>query len=104
MKTINPLLGKVLYMAHTLNNESSSASVFAYKVVTFFERIGAALKQRRERRETFKQLHSLTDYELNDIGIARGDIRSIANDTWKDNVKRDSMPHIQVNPNLKGSV
>ena len=91
-------------MAHTLNNESSSASVFAYKVVTFFERIEAALKLRRERRETFKTLHALTDRELSDIGISRGDIRSIANDTWEDNRKRDAAPYVSVNPNLRGSV
>ena len=91
-------------MAHTLNNQSSSASIFAYKVVTLFERIGAALKKRREQRETFKQLHRLTDYELNDIGIARGDIRSIANETWHVNQKRDEIPYVSVNPNLRGSV
>lgn len=94
-------------MAHTLNNESSAASVFAYKVVVFFEKISAAMAKRREARQTFKTLHKLTDRELNDIGISRGDIRSIANDTWEDNRRRDMAPYgrpVSVNPNLEGSV
>ena len=91
-------------MAHTLNNESSAASVFAYKVVVFFEKFGAAMAKRREARETFKTLQVLTDRELSDIGISRGDIRSIANDTWEDNRKRDTLPYASTNSNLKGFV
>ena len=85
-------------MAHTINSNSSIASVFAYKVVTFFERIGTAMAKRAERRETFKTLHRLTDRELNDIGISRGDIHSIASgDT---SMKRG----VEANKNLKGWV
>jgi len=93
-------------MAHTLNSNSSAASVFAYRVVVFFERLGQKLAQRKARRDTFRTLQRLTDYELADIGISRGDIRSISNDTWEDNRKRDSQPYIRtsVNPNLEGSV
>lgn len=91
-------------MAHTLNSNSSAASVFAYRVVVFFEKLGQKIIERKARRDTFKALHALTDHELADIGIARGDIRSIANDTWEDHRKRDSMPYVQVNPNLRGSV
>jgi uncharacterized protein YjiS (DUF1127 family) len=78
-------------------------SVAAYKVVMFFEKIGAALAKRREARATFKTLHKLTDRELNDIGISRGDIRSIANDTWEENQRRDNV-RVRMNPNLKGFV
>ena len=88
-------------MAHTINSNSSIASVFAYKVVTFFERIGTAMAKRAERRETFKTLHRLTDRELNDIGISRGDIRSIASDTWEENNRRDN---VRMNPNMRGFV
>lgn len=45
-----------------------------------------------EYKETLKELSKLTDKELNDIGIARGDIRSIARGD------RD------INPNLRGWV
>jgi uncharacterized protein YjiS (DUF1127 family) len=41
----------------------------------------------KNRRETFNSLHRLTDSELRDIGICRGDIRSIANDTWNENLR-----------------
>jgi uncharacterized protein YjiS (DUF1127 family) len=88
-------------MAHTLNNESSAASIFAYKVVVFFEKIVTAMAKRREARATFKTLQGLTDRELNDIGISRGDIRSIANDTWEDNQRRDN---VRMNPNMRGFV
>ena len=91
-------------MAHTLNSNSSAASVFAYRVVVFFERLGQKLSERKTRRETFNTLHKLTDRELNDIGISRGDIRAIANDTWEDNRKRDMFPYTPVNSNLEGSV
>ena len=84
-----------------VSSQSSMFSVAAYKVVMFFEKIGAALAKRREARATFKTLHKLTDRELNDIGISRGDIRSIANDTWEENQRRDN---VRMNPNLRGFV
>jgi uncharacterized protein YjiS (DUF1127 family) len=86
-----------------VSSQSSMFSVAAYKVVMFFEKIGAALAKRREARATFKTLHKLTDRELNDIGISRGDIRSIANDTWEENQRRDNV-RVRMNPNLKGFV
>jgi len=76
-------------------------SVAAYKVVMFFETRSAAYAKWKEQRETFKSLHKLTDRELNDIGISRGDIRSIANDTWEENQRRDN---VRMNPNLRGFV
>ena len=94
-------------MAHTffnINNNSSMLSVWAYRFVTFIEGISQSMAKAKDRRQTFKTLHALTDRELNDIGISRGDIRSIANDTWEDTRKRDSLPYVSVNPNLRGSV
>jgi uncharacterized protein YjiS (DUF1127 family) len=89
-----------------VNSTSSMFSVSCYKVVVWFENLGQKLAERRTRRETFKTLHSLTDRELADIGISRGDIRSISNDTWTDNRKRDELPYVRTyaNPNLEGSV
>ena len=93
-----------MFLTPDISSNSSILAVTAYKVVVFFEKIGAALQQRADRRQTFKTLHALTDRELNDIGISRGDIRSIANDTWEDNRNRDALPYVSVNPNLRGSV
>jgi len=89
-------------MAHTLNSDSSVISVFVYKVVRFFDNTLAEMAKRKEQRETFKALQSLSNRELNDIGISRGDIRSVANNTWHDNCKRDNT--VRSNPNLRGFV
>ena len=60
------------------------------------------MKQRAERRasykQTYKELSKLTDFELNDIGICRGDIRNIARGD------RTIIRGIEVNENLRGSV
>jgi uncharacterized protein YjiS (DUF1127 family) len=89
------------------NNISSQSSIFsiaAYRIVVWLENRAVATAKWKTRRETFKTLHKLSDRELNDIGISRGDIRSIANDTWEDNRKRDNLPYAPTNPNLRGSV
>jgi uncharacterized protein YjiS (DUF1127 family) len=95
-------------MAHTLftpNSESNGLSIAAYKVVTFFDRLGEAMAKRKVARDTYKSLQKLTDRELNDIGISRGDIRSISEDKWHENNLRDTYPHnVRSNPNLRGSV
>ena len=94
-------------MAHTffnVTNNSSMLSVAAYRLVTFIESLAARIAKAKDRRQTFNTLHKLTDRELNDIGISRGDIRAIANDTWEDTRKRDFEPYVPVNSNLKGSV
>jgi|TARA_B110000977_G_C10800295_1_gene386028 uncharacterized protein YjiS (DUF1127 family) len=87
---------------HNISTQSSILAIAAYKVVLFFDNRLAAIAKWKEQRETFKSLHKLTDRELNDIGISRGDIRSIANDTWHENSLRDTYPH--KNPNLRGFV
>ena len=84
-----------------VSSQSSMFSVAAYKVVMFFERRAAATSRWKQQRDTFKTLQKLTDRELNDIGISRGDIRSIANDTWEENQRRDN---VRMNPNMRGFV
>jgi len=41
--------------------------------------LNARLRQYRQVKQTINELRRLTDHELNDIGIGRGDIRAIAN-------------------------
>jgi uncharacterized protein YjiS (DUF1127 family) len=36
------------------------------------------VRERRLRRETFNELHRLSDRELNDMGISRGEIWHVA--------------------------
>tara|TARA_R100001509_G_scaffold139170_1_gene93552 strand:+ start:98 stop:337 length:240 start_codon:yes stop_codon:yes gene_type:complete len=52
------------------------------------------LQARRQAKETVKELSRLTDYELNDIGMSRGEIRHVANKHYND----------ILNENLKGWV
>jgi uncharacterized protein YjiS (DUF1127 family) len=44
-------------------------------------RMGEHLQDRANYRRTFRELSDMTDRELNDIGLARGDIPFIAAET-----------------------
>ena len=58
----------------------------------FFKKVINSYKQSKAIRQTVKELRALTDAELNDIGINRGDIYSVA--------RMDA----DINPNLRGHV
>ena len=61
----------------------------------------ANAQERALARQTKRELSGLTDRELNDLGIGRSDITSIANGTFHKNVE----PTIeQENANLRGWV
>jgi uncharacterized protein YjiS (DUF1127 family) len=83
--------------------ELSVISRAVHKVSNFISVLADKHAKYKEQKETFKTLQSLSNRELNDIGISRGDIRSIANDTWVEKNNRDTFP-IATNSNLKGSV
>ena len=78
------------------------ASSWIQDAIEGFNDLRRSMKQRAERRasynRTYKELSKLNDYELNDIGICRGDIRNIARGDRT--IKRG----IEVNENLRGSV
>jgi len=78
------------------------ASSWIQDAIEGFNDLRRAMKQRAERRasykQTYKELSKLTDFELNDIGICRGDIRNIARGD------RTIIRGIEVNENLRGSV
>lgn len=57
------------------------------------------LAQHRAYKETVHELSKLSDAELRDIGLSRGDIHSIAMETHY-----DSLDKIEYNKNLKGWV
>jgi uncharacterized protein YjiS (DUF1127 family) len=68
-------------------------------VANWFKNLDAQLTHYRQVKQTMKELQKLNDRELNDIGIARGDIWAIAHgDT---SFKRAV---IEENKNLKGWV
>lgn len=63
-------------------------------VATWFKNLEVKLQARKGRNATIKELSKLSDMELNDIGIARCDIRYLADKHYED----------EVNANLKGWV
>ena len=67
-------------------------------VVDFFRNINKKLEHRAQVNATIKELSRLSDRELNDIGIARGDIWSIAHEDAS--FKR----YAETNKNLQGWV
>ena len=73
-------------------------------IANWFKNLNQKLKQRRLERQTFNELSSLSDRDLQDLGISRTDIRSISNG----NFYKDEMEYIkskvEVNQNLNGWV
>ena len=58
---------------------------------------------RKAVRETIVELNKLTDRELNDIGLARGDIWSVAHESIQAPEKVEA-EGIRVNANIRGWV
>lgn len=50
-----------------------------------FEDTRRAYRQRRTFRSTYSELNALSERELNDLGLARGDIRGVA---WAATLKK----------------
>jgi uncharacterized protein YjiS (DUF1127 family) len=68
-------------------------------IANWFKNLANELQRRRNIKDTIKQLSALSNHELNDIGIARGDIWHIAHTSFpKDKTVAE------VNRNLKGWV
>lgn len=62
----------------------SFLSVWTYKVATWFSDLKQEFKRQQLVNHTINELSALTDKELNDIGISRCMIRSVAEDTYRD--------------------
>lgn len=60
-----------LEISHTIYNTQTI-------IMDFFHRIKDSHKRRRDMKRTREELMSLTDRELNDMGIHRGQINFIA--------------------------
>ncbi len=79
-----------------------TASSWLQEAIEGFGDLRRAIKLRAARRASYKrtlnELSKLTDHELRDIGICRGDIHNIASGDIT--INRGA----EVNENLKGSV
>lgn len=69
-----------------------------HSLAEWFKKFARELEHARKVRSTIKELSKLTDRELNDIGIARGDIYAIAHEDT------DYARFADTNKNLKGWV
>ena len=84
------------------NSVSASHGLFTSAIEGFFDLIKditAAYRFQRDVRRTMNELAKLTDRELNDIGLARGDIYAVAHG---DVTLRRNAENAEENPNLKG--
>jgi uncharacterized protein YjiS (DUF1127 family) len=70
-------------------------------IARFFVKLNEARIRRKEIRQTMNALSNLTDRELNDMGIARGDIWAVAH--GDPSFKRSGLD-ADANSNLKGWV
>ena len=92
-------LGSHIYI-YRMENKMTTIVANTFEIVglhgiaNFFKRLGAEIKRRRNIRHTINELSRLTNHDLNDIGISRGEIRHLADEHYKD----------VVNANLKGWV
>ena len=71
-------------------------------LATWFKKLAADMEQARRTKDTIKELSKLTDRELNDIGLARGDIWAVAH--GDDSIERLRIKNLNENENLKGWV
>ena len=76
------------------------------KVISnFLQNLVIKYHRRKLARETINELSKLTNKELNDIGLARGDIWYLAHEDAKKRVPDVSPTEVGVvNPNLRGFV
>jgi uncharacterized protein YjiS (DUF1127 family) len=70
-------------------------------IANFFKNLGAELQRRRNIKHTIKTLSALSNRELNDIGLARGDIWHIAHTSYPRALRGEA---IEANRNLRGWV
>ena len=68
-------------------------------IANWFKNLNAELQRRKNIKHTIKQLSALSNRELNDIGLARGDIWHVAHTSYP-----KGKTVAQVNRNLRGWV
>ncbi len=75
------------------------------KLIAKLTNIRNAMHYNKKVRQTIRELSALSNYELNDIGISRGEIHHIAHTSYEKptTIKVNSV-HVNVNENLRGFV
>lgn len=67
--------------AYDITRSQAASAGFFSRVGQTFATLTAALVQWNDARQTRKALASLSDHELEDIGLIRGDIEGVARRT-----------------------
>jgi uncharacterized protein YjiS (DUF1127 family) len=75
------------------------------KLIATLTNIRNTMDYNKKVRQTIRELSALSNYELNDIGISRGEIHHIAHTSYKKSVtvKADDV-RVSINENLRGFV
>lgn len=85
-----------------MTQSHSAANFGAFRlfdtIYRFFYKIKKDLAMQAEINRTIKELSQLSDAELRDIGLTRGNIYSVAHEVYYDNISTDT------NRNLRGWV
>jgi uncharacterized protein YjiS (DUF1127 family) len=64
-----------------VNTTTTLTPGFTARVTRGFEALATRIRQRRLYRETFNSLNALTNRELNDLGLNRGDLHRVSWDS-----------------------
>jgi uncharacterized protein YjiS (DUF1127 family) len=74
------------------------------RIIAAYKNMRNKMDYNKKVRETYKQLSALTNHELNDIGISRGEIYDVAHNSYKRPAKVLANENVTVNENLRGFV
>ena len=93
-------------MAHTLQSSPLILTSVKYKIIKLVSAANEYLAKRAKRKQSIKELSALSNRELNDIGLCRGDIWNVVNDNFyaesiRSRVDRE-MKILGPNNNIKG--
>ena len=69
-------------MAHTLQSDHSILTSVKDKTIKLVSAANEYLAHRAKRKQSIKELSALSNRELNDIGLCRGDIWNVVNDNF----------------------
>lgn len=90
-------------MAHTLQSSPSILTLVKDKTIKLVSAANEYLDHRAKRKQSYRELSALSNRELNDIGLCRGDIGAVVNDNfYKDSIRTREMKILGPNNNIKG--
>ena len=93
-------------MSHTLQSQSLykfiTLSIVIEKIKALFVALDKFMYKRALRRQSYREISSLSNRELKDIGLCRGDIMAVVNDQFYGDSIREKETTAEINKNLKG--